>query len=151
MFCRRAEKLLTSSRNGVNRGVAGMPPPLGTSCDGTVVLFLAGVFGTAAALCFVFMSSSGLGSLKGTIFDATAELDADAIRRVRPACFKVLPAALPTSGIFSFTRDLRVPTSGYEVNESAVSTDSAPEGSTKIWRRAFESGRDPGRGPRVST
>lgn len=36
------------------------------------------------------------------------------------------------------------------MNESAASADSAPEGSTKIWRRAFEPGRDPGRDLRVS-
>jgi len=106
-----------------------------------MVLFLAGVFG-AVPFCLdmgmggggivvlVSTPSCGLGSLKGTIFDAI--LDPDASRRVRPACFRVLPAALLTSGIFSFTRDLRVPTSGYGVNESAASADSVPEGSTKI-------------------
>lgn len=86
------------------------------TCDATTVLFLEGVFCAALGMggggIACSTPSSGPGSLKGTIFDATTELDPDAILRVRPACFKVLPAALLTSGIFSFTRDLRVPTSG---------------------------------------
>lgn len=138
-----------------------MPPPSGPSCDGTMLLFLAGVFGTAS-FCLdigtggggiaplISTSSSGRGSLKGIIVDGTTELDPDAIRRVRPACFRVLPDALLTSGMFSFTLDLRVPTSGYGLNESAAPADSVPEGSTKIWRRPFEPRRDPDVDLRVS-
>jgi hypothetical protein len=101
-----------------------MPPPSGTSWNGMIALVLVGVFGTAsfclsmgrgggAIIAFPSMSIPGPGSLKGTIFDAIVpEFDPDAIRRVRPACFNVLPAALLTSAIFSLTRDLRVPISG---------------------------------------
>lgn len=149
-----------SSLKGVNRGVDGMPPPSGMSWNGITALVLVGVFGSASFCLDMgtgggaitpFASMSGPGSLKGTIFAATApEFDPDAIRRVRPACFKVLPATLLTSGIFSFTRDLRVPISGYGVTESVASADSAPEGSTKIWRRAFVPSRGPGRDPWTS-
>lgn len=90
--------------------------------------------------------SLGLGSLYGTILDVLPVLDPSALepeatRRARPTFFSVVPAAFWTSGTFSLTRDLRVPTSGYDMRDS--SWDSEPVGSTKIWRREFETVLDP--------
>lgn len=64
----------------------------------------------------------------------------DAVRRDLPACLRVVPAALLTSGTFSFTRDLRVPSSAH--GAGATSGLSSPDGSTKICIRPFGRGTD---------
>jgi hypothetical protein len=115
---------LTSSRNGVNLGVAG-------------------VDGSAPAAVF-FDAGSGGGGIptgSGSRYGTNLELDAAAELPLfpevtlfdRPLCLIVVPASFFTSGMFSFTRDFRVPRSGHAAASAASA--SAPDGSTKIWRR----------------
>lgn len=76
----------------------------------------------------------GAGSRNGTI-RAPALGAAPATRFARPAWRSVVPTSFRTSGVFSFTRVLRVPSS-LHVPPSAASP-AAPVGSTKICRRAL--------------
>ena len=64
----------------------------------------------------------------------------DAVRLDFPGCLSVVPAALLTSGTFSFTRDLRVPSSAH--GAGATSGLSSPDGSMKICIRPFGRGTD---------
>ena len=79
--------------------------------------------------------SSGPGSTKTAILGA---LLTEAVLFDLPACRSVVPAALLTSGAFSFTRDLRVPNSAH--GAAADSGLSVPEGSTNICMRPFGRG-----------
>ena len=72
-------------------------------------LGLAGMFEGAGAGGGGILTSS---SLNTVIFDETRP---EASRLDLPACLRVVPPAFLVSGAFSFTRVLRVPTSGYGV------------------------------------
>ncbi len=129
---------LTSSRNGVNLGVAGVDGTVGAasppSINGTnpPVFFDAGITGGG--------NPTGSGSRYGTILepDVPAELPLlpEATLLDRPLCLIVDPASFFTSGTFSLTRDFRVPRSGHA--PASAASASAPEGSTKTWRRELD-------------
>lgn len=123
---------LTSSRNGVNLGVAGVgdgaPAASPQSANGAV-FFDTGTGGGGIP--------TGSGSRYGTNLELDAAVELPLFPEVtlfdRPLCLIVVPASFFTSGMFSFTRDFRVPRSG-QAAASAASA-STPDGSTKIWRR----------------
>ena len=126
---------LTSSRNGVNLGVAGV--------DGNAsVASPQSINGAYVALFFDAGTGgggipTGSGSRYGTNLelDATAELPLlpEVTLLDRPLCLIVVPESFFTSGMFSFTRDFRVPRSGHAAASAASASE--PDGSTKIWRR----------------
>ena len=111
---------MTSSLNGTIPpfGFPGVFVVLGTGGGGTSSslnitildpLEWAGIFeGGGTGGGGILLSSS----LKTAIFDGTGP---DATRLDFPACLRVVPPAFLVSVTFSFTRVLRVPTSGYGV------------------------------------
>lgn len=141
------DKVLTSSSvNGMNFGVDGTtcsdaPFPSSSSLntamelfdpDATLFFTTAGTGGGILELAPPPFSSSTNTAIFGTPLP-------DAVRFAFPAWRSVVPAALLTSGTFSFTRVLRVPSSA-QGDAAAASGLSAPEGSTKICMRPFGRG-----------
>lgn len=98
--------------------------------DATLDFFVVVVGGGGGA-----SSTSGPGSTKTAILGA---LLPEAVLFDLPTCRKVVPAALLTSGTFSLTRALRVPSSGQ--GAAVASGLSEPEGSTNICMRPFDLG-----------
>ena len=128
--------ILTVSLNGVKAAVG---VECTSSLNGTIPLFsLPGIFtilgtgggGISTSLVNIVIldplglagmfEGGGIGgggiltssSLNTVIFDDTRP---DTTRLDLPACLRVVPPAFLVSGTFSFTRVLRVPTSGYGV------------------------------------
>ena len=119
----------------MNLGVAGVDGDAPAASPQSIKGANAAVFFDAEA------GGGGIPTGSGSRYGTNLELDAAAELPLfpevtlfdRPLCLIVVPASFFTSGMFSFTRDFRVPRSGHAAASAASA--SAPDGSTKIWRR----------------
>lgn len=82
-------------------------------------------------------AAAGSGSLNGTIFGAARAFAPACFVAAfaAPRCFSTVPSIFSTVRVFSFTRSLRVPSSGHALR--APASARVPDGSTKIGMRAF--------------